>query len=213
MEFEKDQFEEDDELSRLEDDDELGGDGEVPKKKRILLVEEEPAEEGEEEPVAKAAPKAAPKKAAPKTAVKKAPKKARAEEAPKKAAKKPAKAEAAKAAPKRRPRRKSAASGRASLFGIGKKGPSNCWRGLLYLCRGRRITGKLPVRVVRKVPVASPHIRQSKVAEFTAVTDVHLMAENERHRFVQETLRDAGVEAVPMEAFAVWTAKMRPLIQ
>jgi hypothetical protein len=26
-------------------------------------------------------------------------------------------------------------------------------------------------------------------------------------------LRDAGVEAVPMEAFAVWTAKMRPEIQ
>jgi len=50
-------------------------------------------------------------------------------------------------------------------------------------------------------------------SEFTAVTDVHLLAENERHRFVQETLRDAGVEAVPMEGFAVWTAKMRTLIQ
>jgi hypothetical protein len=52
-----------------------------------------------------------------------------------------------------------------------------------------------------------------KVSEFTAVTDVHLVAENERHRFVQETLREAGVEAVAMEGFAVWTAKMRPLIQ
>lgn len=52
-----------------------------------------------------------------------------------------------------------------------------------------------------------------KTSEFTAVTDVHLIAENERHRFVQETLRDAGVEAVAMEGFAVWTAKMRPLIQ
>jgi hypothetical protein len=29
-------------------------------------------------------------------------------------------------------------------------------------------------------------------SEFTAVTDVHLLAENERHKFVQETLRDAG---------------------
>jgi hypothetical protein len=48
-------------------------------------------------------------------------------------------------------------------------------------------------------------------AEFTAVTDVHLLAENERHRFVQETLRHAGV--VPMEAVAVWTAKLRPMIQ
>jgi len=56
---------------------------------------------------------------------------------------------------------------------------------------------------------------RSKVAasEFTAVTDVHLIAENERHQFVRETLRDAGVEAVPLEGLAVWTAKMRPRIQ
>jgi Protein of unknown function (DUF3037) len=56
---------------------------------------------------------------------------------------------------------------------------------------------------------------RGKVAasEFTAVTDVHLLAENERHRFVRETLRDAGVEAVPLEGLAVWAAKMRPLIQ
>ena len=52
-----------------------------------------------------------------------------------------------------------------------------------------------------------------KTSEFTAVTDVHLIAENERHRFVQETLRDAGVDAVAMEGFAVWAAKMRPVIQ
>ena len=52
-----------------------------------------------------------------------------------------------------------------------------------------------------------------KASEFTTVTDVHLMAENERHKFVQETLRDAGVEAVPVEGFAVWTAKLRPSIQ
>ena len=48
-------------------------------------------------------------------------------------------------------------------------------------------------------------------AEFTAVTDVHLLGENGRHRFVQETLRDAG--GVPMKAFAVWIAKLRPMIQ
>lgn len=52
-----------------------------------------------------------------------------------------------------------------------------------------------------------------KSSEFTVVTDVHLMAENERHKFVQETLRDAGVAAVPVDGFAVWTAKMRPVIQ
>jgi hypothetical protein len=42
---------------------------------------------------------------------------------------------------------------------------------------------------------------------------VYLLPENERHQFVRETLRDAGVEAVPLEGLAVWTAKMRPLIQ
>ncbi len=58
------------------------------------------------------------------------------------------------------------------------------------------------------------HIREkTESSEFTAVTDVHLLAENERHRFVQETLREAGVESVAMEGFAVWTAKMRPMIQ
>jgi hypothetical protein len=100
MEFEKDQFEEDDELSRLEDD-ELGGDGEgiTEEEEEILVVEEEPNEEGEEEPAEKATPKAAPKKAAPKKVAKKAPKKAA-----KKAAKvkKPAK----KAAPKKKAARK-----------------------------------------------------------------------------------------------------------
>jgi hypothetical protein len=50
-------------------------------------------------------------------------------------------------------------------------------------------------------------------SEFTAVTDVLLLAENERHQFVRETLRDAGVEAVPLEGLAVWTARMRPMIQ
>ena len=50
-------------------------------------------------------------------------------------------------------------------------------------------------------------------SEFTAVTDVALAAENERHRFVRDTLRDAGIEAVPQDGFAVWVAKLKPTIQ
>ena len=42
---------------------------------------------------------------------------------------------------------------------------------------------------------------------------MHLLAEDARHKFVQETLREAGVAAVPMEGFAVWTAKLKTLIQ
>jgi len=50
-------------------------------------------------------------------------------------------------------------------------------------------------------------------SEFAAVTDVPLLPENERHRFVRDTLRDAGIEPVPMEGFAVWVAKLRPMLQ
>ncbi|HVO56298.1 MAG TPA: DUF3037 domain-containing protein [Dongiaceae bacterium] len=49
-------------------------------------------------------------------------------------------------------------------------------------------------------------------SEFTAVTDVHLVAENARHKFVQDTLRDAGIDAIPLEGFAVWVAKVKPTI-
>jgi Protein of unknown function (DUF3037) len=49
--------------------------------------------------------------------------------------------------------------------------------------------------------------------EFAAVTDVTLNAENDRHRFVRDTLREAGIEPVAMEGFAVWVAKLKPLLQ
>jgi hypothetical protein len=49
--------------------------------------------------------------------------------------------------------------------------------------------------------------------EFAAVTDVVLNAGNERHRFVRDTLRDAGIEPIAMEGFAVWVAKLKPLLQ
>jgi hypothetical protein len=49
--------------------------------------------------------------------------------------------------------------------------------------------------------------------EFAAVTDVALNAGNDRHRFVRDTLRDAGIEPVAMEGFAVWVAKLKPTIQ
>jgi hypothetical protein len=49
--------------------------------------------------------------------------------------------------------------------------------------------------------------------EFAAVTDVVLNAENERHRLVRDTLRDAGIEPIAMEGFAVWVAKLKPSLQ
>ncbi|GAC1703136.1 MAG: hypothetical protein NVS9B4_10320 [Candidatus Acidiferrum sp.] len=48
--------------------------------------------------------------------------------------------------------------------------------------------------------------------EFAAVTDIPLVPGNERHNFVRHTLRDVGIEPIPMESFAVWVAKLKPLM-
>jgi hypothetical protein len=50
-------------------------------------------------------------------------------------------------------------------------------------------------------------------SEFAAITDVPLDNGNLRHRFVRDTLRDAGIEPIPMEGSAVWVAKLKPLLQ
>jgi hypothetical protein len=58
------------------------------------------------------------------------------------------------------------------------------------------------------------HIRNKVPAsEFTALTDVRLLAEDGRHKFVQDALRDAGVESVPLEGLVKWTAGLRQTIQ
>lgn len=44
--------------------------------------------------------------------------------------------------------------------------------------------------------------------EFAAVTDVKLSRENDRHRFVWDTLQEVGIEPVAMEALASWTPKL-----
>ncbi len=59
-------------------------------------------------------------------------------------------------------------------------------------------------RIAARAPFAS---------EFAAVTDVPLLSENERHRFVRDTLRDAGIEPVGMDHFATWVPKLKPTIQ
>ena len=46
-------------------------------------------------------------------------------------------------------------------------------------------------------------------SEFAAVTDVELSDGIPLHRFV----RDAGIEPVPLDHFAVWVARLKPLIQ
>ena len=55
--------------------------------------------------------------------------------------------------------------------------------------------------------------RAGFASEFAAVTDVALQPGNDRHQFVSDTLREVGIEPVPLEGFAVWVAKLRPLLQ
>lgn len=55
--------------------------------------------------------------------------------------------------------------------------------------------------------------RASFASEFTAVTDIRLNEEDLRHRFVRDTLREVGIEAIPVDGFAVWAAKLKPMIQ
>lgn len=50
-------------------------------------------------------------------------------------------------------------------------------------------------------------------SEFAAVTDVELNNGIPLHRFVRDTLRDAGLEPVPLNHFAVWVARLKPAIQ
>lgn len=49
-------------------------------------------------------------------------------------------------------------------------------------------------------------------AEFTAVTDINLDLENDRHRSISEMLGRVPVEHVPLEGFAVWVANLRPML-
>lgn len=73
------------------------------------------------------------------------------------------------------------------------RAPADC---KLYAYTARRIAQRAPF-----------------VSQFAAVTDLPLEPDNERHRFVRDTLRDAEIEPVPMIGFAVWVARLKPMIQ
>jgi Protein of unknown function (DUF3037) len=55
--------------------------------------------------------------------------------------------------------------------------------------------------------------KASLKTEFAAITDIALTDQNDRNRFVDRTLRDAGIEPVPLDHFAVWVGKLKPMIQ
>jgi len=56
--------------------------------------------------------------------------------------------------------------------------------------------------------------RAAFASEFTAVTDIQLQPDlNERHRFVQDTLRDAGIASLDMSSFASWVPQLKAQMQ
>jgi hypothetical protein len=56
-------------------------------------------------------------------------------------------------------------------------------------------------------------VKSSLRTDLTVVTDIDLKVPNERNRFVDRTLRDAGIEPVPLDHFAVWVAKLKSMVQ
>ena len=86
----------------------------------------------------------------------------------------------------------------------------NGTRGFVHALSATRSPGD-----AKLLAYTAQHIQEKArfVSEFAAVTDVALRKDNERHRFVSETLRDAGIEPIAMEAFASWVPKLRTLLQ
>src|SRR5262249_33510729 len=50
-------------------------------------------------------------------------------------------------------------------------------------------------------------------AELTAVTDVAFERANREHDYVKDLFRERLIEPVPLDNFAVWAAKLRPMLQ
>jgi Protein of unknown function (DUF3037) len=64
---------------------------------------------------------------------------------------------------------------------------------------------------VNQIQEAAP--QHNFAPEFTAVTNVAFDQENSDHRFFHKLLGSHGVTSIPLDNFAVWVAKLRPMVQ
>jgi hypothetical protein len=66
----------------------------------------------------------------------------------------------------------------------------------------------------KAIAYTAEHIaaKASLRTEFAVITDIDLKDHSDRNRFVDRTLRDAGIEPVSLEHFAVWVGKLKPMI-
>lgn len=86
----------------------------------------------------------------------------------------------------------------------------NGTRGFVHTLPVRRAPGETKNLAYTAARISSKAPWKS---EFAAVTDVELNEGIPLHRFVRDTLRDAGIEPVPLDHFAVWVARLKPMIQ
>lgn len=86
----------------------------------------------------------------------------------------------------------------------------NGTRGFLQTLSVSRAPGDAKVLAYTAERIAA---KASLKTEFAAITDIELAGQNDRNRFVDRTLRDAGIEPVSLDHFAVWVGKLEPMIQ
>lgn len=86
----------------------------------------------------------------------------------------------------------------------------NGTRGFLHTLSVSRAPGDAKVLAYTAERIAA---KASLKTEFAAITDLALKGESDRDRFVDRTLRDAGIEPVPLDHFAVWVGKLKPAMQ
>jgi len=86
----------------------------------------------------------------------------------------------------------------------------NGTRGFVHTLPVRRAPGE-----TKNLAYTAEHISAKAPwkTEFAAVTDVELSEGVPLHRFVRDTMRGAGIDPVPLDHFAVWVAKLKPMIQ
>src|SRR5271155_2884922 len=86
----------------------------------------------------------------------------------------------------------------------------NGTQGFLHTLSVSRAPGDAKVLAYTAERIAA---KASLKTEFAAITDIALTDQSDRNRFVDRTLRDAGFEPVPLDHFAVWVAKLKPMLQ
>jgi hypothetical protein len=67
--------------------------------------------------------------------------------------------------------------------------------------------------VAKTIQDTSERPQQDLSPEFTAVTDIRFESGKADHRFLDQTLGKVGITPIPIDNFAVWAARLRPMLQ